>query len=222
MRIGKAFSVFGLADRFRQEVAILVKDEVQLAKVEMSEKMAVLKRNVIALGVGAFVAFAGLVLLSLAAGRLLALAFLGLGWSESLSNFVGIATAGLVIALVGLIFVLKGVKTLSQSSLKPERTIETLRDLRAGDGQIPAAPKLVEPKALQPSKEELASRIDHTRSELKETMHKARKRLAWGSAAALLGRQVRRHPLRMLVIGAGAGLARQALRHRRAKHKVIC
>jgi hypothetical protein len=216
MRIGKAFSVFGLADEFRHEIADLVKDEVQLAKIEMTEKINILKQNAIALGIGVFVSFAGLVVLSLALGRLLALAFEGLDWSPALSNFVGITTAGLVIALLGLVFLLKGIKTFSKSSLKPERTIETIRDLRGHPHN--AAPKLKEPSALQPSKEELEARIDHTRTNLKETMTKARKRIAWTSAATFVGRHARRHPLRMLVIGAGAGIARQALRRRRAKH----
>jgi hypothetical protein len=155
--------------------------------------------------------------LTLAAGGLLAIAFQGLGWSEPLAKFVGIIAAGLVVSLVGLVFVLKGVRTLSKSSLKPERTLETLRDLRGND-HANISPKPLEPKALQPSKEELASRIGQTRSELKHTMHKARKRAAWGTAAGFLGRHARRHPLRMLIIGAGAGLARHAMRHRRAKH----
>ena len=216
MRIGKAFSVFGLTNEFRRELTALVKDEVQLAKVEMTEKVDVLKRNAIALGIGTFVSFAGLVVLSLALGRLLSLAFQGLDWSPALSNFVGITTAGLVVALVGLVFLLKGIKTMSKSSLKPERTIETLRELRGNHHH--AAPKVKEPRALQPSKEELEARIDRTRSDLKQTMSKARKRAAWGSAATVLGRHARRHPLRLLVIGAGAGIARQALKRRRAKH----
>jgi hypothetical protein len=213
--MGKAFSVFGLAGEFRQEIGTLVKDEVQLAKVELGEKIALIKRNAINLGIGTFVGFAGLVLVSLAVGKLLALVFEGWGWSEALSNFVGITTAGLLIALVGLVFLLKAVKTLSASSLKPERTIETLRELR---GNQESSPPLKEPKALQPTKEELEARIDHTRAELKHTMHKARKRIAWASAATVLGRQVRRHPVRMLVIGAGAGLARRMIRRRRTKH----
>lgn len=217
MRIGKAFSVFRLTDEFRREITSLVKDEVQLAKIEFSEKLNVIKRNAIALGIGTFVSFAGLVVLSLAMGRLLALFFEGLDWSPALSNFVGIVTAGLVVALIGLVFLLKGIKTFSKSSLKPERTLETLRELRGHEHQA-AAPKLKEPRALQPSKAELESRIDQTRSELKHTMTKARKRAAWGSAAALLGRHARRHPLRLLAIGAGAGIARQALKRRRAKH----
>ena len=217
MQIGKAFSVFGLTDEFRRELATLVKDEVQLAKVEFTEKLDVLKRNAIGLGIGTFVSFAGLVLLSLAVGRLLALAFEGLDWSPALANFVGITTAGLVVAFIGLIFLLKGVKTFSKCSLKPERTLETLRELRGSNGQ-PARRKLKEPRALQPSKEELEARIDHTRQNLKQTMSKAKKRLAFASAASLVGRHARRHPLRLLVIGAGAGLARHALKRRREKH----
>jgi len=215
MRIGKAFSVFGLADQFRQEVAALVKDEAQLAKVEFGEKVAVLKRDVLAVAIGTFVSFAGLVLLSLALGRLLAQAFLGLGWSRELANFVGITTAGLVIALIGLLFLLKAIKTISHSSLKPERTMETLRDLRGKPE--PAAPEIKAPEPPQPSKEELAARIQATRSQLKETVHRARKRLAITSAATVVGRGVRRHPMRMLVIGAGAGLASRLLKRRRAR-----
>ena len=213
MRIGKAFSVFGLADQFRQEVSTLAKDEARLAKVELGEKVAVLKRDVLAVAIGTFVSFAGLVLLSLALGRLLALAFVGLGWSRELANFVGITTAGLVIALIGLLFLLKAIKTISNSSLKPERTMETLRDLRGKSQPI----NQIQPELPQPSKEELAARIHETRSQIKETVHRARKRLNVTLAVTVVGRGLRRHPMRVLALGAGAGLARRMLKRRRAR-----
>ena len=229
MRIGKAFSVFGLADQFQQEVGALVKDEVRLAKVEFSEKLTALKRNSIALGAGIFVAFAGLLVLSLALGRLLAMVFLGLGWSQELASFVGISAVGLVVALIGLIFLLKGVKTISQSSLKPERTIETLRNLGPGEKQETAtAGEAATPETAphhaakatvpQPTKEELESRIGQTRRQLRRTVRRAGKRAAWTSAAGVVGRQLWRHPMRTLIVGAGAGLASRILRRRRGKH----
>lgn len=214
--IGKAFSVFGLADDFRREVGGLVKDEFQLVKAEMSEKLAIVKKNCIALGIGIFVSFAGIIVMSLALGRLLGLAFVGLGWSRDLANVVGVATAGVVIAIVGAIFLLKAIKSFSKSTLKPERTIETIRDLRGENGS-PAAPPAPQPAAVQPSKEELEARINYTRAQLKDTTAKAKKRLAWASASAVLGRHVRRHPMRALAIGACAGIASRAIKMRRSK-----
>lgn len=216
MRFTKAFGMPRLMKDFGREIKTLVQDEVRLAKAELSEKAAIMKGNAISFGVGLFVAFAGIVVLSLGLGRLFALALGNLGWSEDLANFVGIAATGLVVALIGLIFLLKAVKTFSSESLKPERTLETLRELRGAE-EVQAENVVEEPEpepAIQPSKEELEARIHQTRAEMRQTARQAGKRLAMASMAAFATRHIRRHPIRMLTIGVGAALAMRQ-RHKR-------
>lgn len=216
MRFTKAFGMPRLIKEYGRELKTLIQDEVRLAKTELSEKVNILKSNAISFGVGLFVAFAGIIVLSLGLGRLFALALGNLGWSEELANFVGVAATGLVVALIGLIFLLKAVKTLSSESLKPERTLETLRELRGAE-PVPVETVVEEPEpepAKQPSKEELQARIHHTRAEMRQTARQVGKRFAMASMAAFATRHIRRHPIRMLTIGVGAALAMRQ-RHKR-------
>ena len=217
MRFTKAFGMPRLMKDYGRELKTLIQDEVKLAKTELSEKVNIMKSNAISFGVGLFVAFAGIIVLSLGLGRLFALALANLGWSEDLANFVGIAATGLVVALIGLIFLLKAIKTFSSESLKPERTLETLRELR-GKEEIPVTNTVEEEKepepAKQPTKEELEARIHHTRAEMRQTARQVGKRMAMASMAAFATRHIRRHPIRMLTLGVGAALAMRQ-RHKR-------
>ena len=56
-------SLFGLVGQFGEEIKTLIRQEVELAKVELSEKMTRLARNAILLAIGGVAAFAGLIIL---------------------------------------------------------------------------------------------------------------------------------------------------------------
>jgi len=97
----------------------LVRDEIQLAKQEMSEKFTRLRSAIIVVTTGAFIG----VLATLA---LTAAAIIGL------ASYVGPGNASLIIgvalAIIAGIIVLTGVSRMKRTSLKPEQTIETLEE----------------------------------------------------------------------------------------------
>lgn len=99
--------------------AALVRDEIALAKQEMSEKIVSFKAGVIVLAVGAVIGL-------LAVLTLLAAAVIGLG------NIIGPGYSalliGVVLAVIAGVTTAMGMGRLKRTSLKPEQTIETLEE----------------------------------------------------------------------------------------------
>jgi hypothetical protein len=103
-----------------RETSTLVRQEVQLAKAEMSQTASQIGKDIGFLAVGGAVAYAGF--LALIAALILGLVALGLaGWLSAL-------IVGLVVAGVGYFLVQKGLNELKRVDLKPQQTIETLKE----------------------------------------------------------------------------------------------
>lgn len=107
-------------DLFRQEVA--------LAKTEATEKASLLGKNVAFIAAGGLVAFAGTLFILAALSVLLSWLLRNAGLSPEMATFLGPLVVGLVVAIVGYILVHKGLKTLKDGSLKPERTIQSIKE----------------------------------------------------------------------------------------------
>jgi hypothetical protein len=108
-----------LFSELTRQTSTLIRQEVALAKTEMTDKASKVGRDVGSLAVGGAIAYAGF--LAIVAAAIILLAELIPWW---LSAFV----IGLLVALVGYLLIQRGLTALKQENLKPERTIETLRD----------------------------------------------------------------------------------------------
>src|ERR671919_2718487 len=114
-------SIGELFGQLSQDMTLLVRQEVQLARAEMSDKISRLTTNLISVAAGGFVAYLGG--LALMAALILAirdLANISLAWSALI--------VGAVLAIVGYVMLQKGLKELKQVDLAPRRTVETLKD----------------------------------------------------------------------------------------------
>ena len=109
------------------ESSTLVRQEIALAKTELSEKVAKSARNAAYVAAGAMVALAGLILLAfaLAWGMVTLLHRLGVTTHH---HWLGFLIAGLIVAGVGYAVVQKGISTLKRQSLVPEKTVQTLKE----------------------------------------------------------------------------------------------
>lgn len=105
-----------------RETSTLVRQEVQLAKTEMTQKASAVGKDVGFLAVGGAVAYAGL--LALIATLIIVLGTVGLPWWLA-SLIVGVIVAG-----VGYFLVQKGLNALKQESMAPQQTIQTLKEDR--------------------------------------------------------------------------------------------
>ena len=102
-----------------KDTSTLVRKEVQLAKTEVSEKLTEVGKNVAFLVVGGAVAYAALLFI---------LAAVAVGLTDIMTPWLAVLIVGLVVGLVALVLVQKGLSALRQTSLTPEKTVETLKE----------------------------------------------------------------------------------------------
>ncbi len=105
-----------------QETSTLVRQEVELARVELGQKAAGVGRAVASLVLGGAVAYAGF--LAIMAAVIVALANAGLPW------WLSALLVGVVVAGVGYALVARARAALERVELVPRRTVETLKEDR--------------------------------------------------------------------------------------------
>jgi xanthine/uracil permease len=100
------------------ELSTLLRQELALATTEISRSMRVMLAGTASLAVGGAVLFTGL--LSMLAAAVLGLATVLHPWLAAL-------VIGAAVALIGIVLVVIGIRSLDPSTLKPSRTTESLR-----------------------------------------------------------------------------------------------
>jgi hypothetical protein len=123
-------SVLGLIRDLGNQGRTLLRQEVQLAKTEISESISAMGRNSAMLAAGAMVMLCGLLVLLIGLGWLLAWFFVVAGFHPIFAVFMGSAAIGLVILGIGSIFLISGIKNLSRQPVLPRRTVETVGNLQ--------------------------------------------------------------------------------------------
>jgi len=111
-----------LGDLFAElsrETSTLVRQEVELAKTEMSRKATRMGKHVGFIAAGALIAYAAFLALMTAAIALLA---------RELPIWGAALLVGLIVAGVSYFLVQKGLDGLKQTDLTPRRTVQTLKE----------------------------------------------------------------------------------------------
>jgi xanthine/uracil permease len=103
-----------------RETTTLVRQEVQLAKAELTQSATEAARGIGMLVAGGAVAYAGLLFLLLA----IVYGLIEAGWDAWLSALV----VGLVVVAIGAVLVLRARESLKPTNLAPRRTVETLKE----------------------------------------------------------------------------------------------
>lgn len=118
---GNTRSLGALFSDLTQNMTLLLRQEVALARSELSDKVSQASRSAVSLVVGGLIVHMGvLVLLGALVFVLVQLAGIPL-WAAAL-------IVGAVVLVVGLIPLLAGLRGLRALELAPQRTIQTLKD----------------------------------------------------------------------------------------------
>jgi len=125
---GSEPSFASLMRELRDESTTLLRQEVALAKTEMTEKVTVLGRNAAYMGVGGLVAYAGMIFILLSVMQLLSVGLVKTGLSENVASWLAPAVVGLVVAGIGYALIQKAKGTLARESLTPDKTIQSLKE----------------------------------------------------------------------------------------------
>ena len=114
-------SIGELFGQLSQDMTLLVRQEVQLARAEMSDKLSRLGANLVSVIAGGFVAYVG-------ALALVAALILGLRDLANISPWVSALIVGAVLAIAGYAMLRRGVAELKRVELAPRRTVENIKD----------------------------------------------------------------------------------------------
>jgi uncharacterized membrane protein YqjE len=129
-RPGVFRSIPELLRRLRDDLVGLLRDEVALAKAEMSEKASRVVRNVVFLAIGGAIAYAGVIFLLLGGMFGIVVGLLKGGVPIEHALWIAAVIVGGVVAIVGYIFIQKGVSTLRRETPVPEKTVRSLQEDR--------------------------------------------------------------------------------------------
>jgi len=103
-----------------REISNLVRDEVTLARVEMTRKATKIAKNAGILAIGGALAYAGVLAL---------IAFVILGLIElGLAAWLSALLVGVVVTAVGAALAKKGLDAIKKIDLIPEQTVRTLKE----------------------------------------------------------------------------------------------
>lgn len=111
-----------LGDLFSElaaETGTLVRQEVRLAQVEITEKATLVGKNVGYLAVGGAVGYAAV--LAVMAGIILALSMFIPAWAAAL-------LVGVVVGIVAFVLISSALSELRNAELKPEETVESIKE----------------------------------------------------------------------------------------------
>lgn len=191
-----------------------IRQEIRLAKTELAEKASRMGRNAAMVAVGGFVAYAGVIVFLIALGWLLSWILEAVGVSPTLSRFVGIGTVGLLVALVGYIMLNQALKALKSESLTPERTVQTLQELKG-----PAAlESLEEAGEEQLSSAQLQQRVEATETRLGDTLEELGYHFSPRYLKERVQSNVTSNPYRAGLVAMGVGLVSGLLLRRKFAH----
>ncbi|MBC7944002.1 MAG: phage holin family protein [Burkholderiales bacterium] len=122
MQVKEDRSLLSLISDLTQETYTLVRKEVALAKAEMSQKVSQLGSGVASIAIGGAVAFAGmLVLLDAVVAKLTEVL------PADMAAWLSPLIIGAIVAIIGLIMLMKGKSNLEAQNLMPQRTLNSLQ-----------------------------------------------------------------------------------------------
>jgi len=120
-------SLSELIRELRDEATVLLRQEVAMAKTEMSEKASKLGRDIGTLVVGGAVAFLAAIFMLLAVTGGLAVMLMSVKFDLH-AIWIAPLIVGVIVAVIAAAMIAKVKQSLASASLVPHKTIETLKD----------------------------------------------------------------------------------------------
>jgi ElaB/YqjD/DUF883 family membrane-anchored ribosome-binding protein len=217
-------SIKTLLRNLAQDTRAFIRQEVQLAKAELSEKLSYMGRNAVSLAIGGFMAYAGLIVVLAGLGLLAGWGLEKAGLNPALGACLGLAGVGLIVITIGVVMLMKGVRAFSMESLAPERTLHTLQDLRGKssdadfyqDEEADASEEQREDEDA-PDADELESQVRDTEKRMGATLDQLSYRLSPAHLKNRVQQQVKSNPYRYGGIALATGVALGLMIRRRLK-----
>jgi hypothetical protein len=200
-------SIMDLVRELKQHAKTFIREEIQLAKAEMSQKMASYGANATSVAIGGFAAYAGLIVFLAGLGSLVAFAFTKAGLHPLLAGALGLGIIGLLVIGTGAAVLLKGMKGIKAQSPTPERTVRTLQQFKSPEpGMVQELPKKEEKKDDR-TPEQVEAGVMVAQEHMADTLDELAERVSFSHVKRRADAHVRAHPYRWGLIAAGCGAA---------------
>jgi hypothetical protein len=121
-------SIVKIIKDLRDDVTALFRQEVALAKREMSGKAVTYGRNAAFLGLGALVGVFAVLFFCLFLNNLLRAGLTGLGFPDPIAVWFAPLILGMLLGIGALLLSLKALKAMRKEKPLPQRTLDTIRD----------------------------------------------------------------------------------------------
>lgn len=121
-------NIVNLLRQLRDDTTALVREEIVLAKTEISEKVSYASHQAVYLGIGAFVGSSALLLLLMSLGYLLTEVFLRQGTNPGTAAFLGFLIVAVVVGIISAALISKAIKGFRKEPIIPDRTVQSLRE----------------------------------------------------------------------------------------------
>lgn len=114
----------------RDETSTLIQQELALAKAELKENTAKITSHATQVAIGGFVAYAGVIVLLIGLGRLVASVLVRFGLDADLAQWLAPSVLGLVVAIVGAGMLSRAKHAMANDDITPNQTIDTMRETK--------------------------------------------------------------------------------------------
>ncbi len=121
-------SVSGLLRDLRKEFVNVTRQEIELAKTEMNEKVSVFGKSAASMLSAGLVLYAGLLFLLASFTFLLHVLFTQAGMPRSISFWLSPLITSAVIGVIGYVLYSSAKKAVRRTSAVPEKTVRTLKE----------------------------------------------------------------------------------------------
>jgi len=188
------------------QVKTFIREEIQLAKKEVAEKISKKGRQSAQIAVGGLLSYAGLIAFLAGVGVLLAYMFQRLALDPALATFLGLGIVGSVMMIAGALVVLRGVKALKAESIVPQKAIETLEEHGIPS---PKSPDLKQEETR--TSQEIKADVHKAGDRIEETVEELQDRITLKDFRRQASIAVRTHPYRWSFLAVGTALAASVL-----------
>jgi hypothetical protein len=120
-------TIVSLLQSLRDETTTLLRQEVALAKAELKDNASKMSKHAVAITAGTFVAYAGVIVLLIGLGHLLAVGLIRAGIDPEMAQWLAPTLVGVLVAVIGWSMLAKAKRAFSSDSFTPRKTIASLK-----------------------------------------------------------------------------------------------
>jgi len=197
-------SITALFGEARSEIRSFIRQELDLAKAEVSEKADRYRQAVTNAGIGLTIAYAALLVLFAGLGLLLSFVLQSIGLDLIPARSAGFGAVGLLVIIAGVLALLKGLKSMARTGVAPTKTAYTIHRVAAplgyhNDVTTPGPPKH--------ASKDLEIQVLATEQRLGRTLEALAARVSPGRLLRKASIKVQDHPLRCNLAALATGFA---------------